>query len=77
MNINNKDVIQSYIMTTAKYDFSADEKRILLRLVETWQYLLEGKELKGKIEEKEDMQKPLIMLIELQQYSEVSRTVVL
>lgn len=48
MNINNKDVIQSYIMTTAKYDFSADEKRILLRLVETWQYLLEGKELKGK-----------------------------
>lgn len=23
MNINNKDVIQSYIMTTAKYDFSA------------------------------------------------------
>ena len=25
MNINNKDVIQSYIMTTAKYDFSADE----------------------------------------------------
>lgn len=50
MNINNKDVIQSYIMTTAKYDFSADEKRILLRLVETWQYLLEGKELKGKID---------------------------
>lgn len=35
MNINNKDIIQSYIMTTAKYDFSADEKRILLRLVET------------------------------------------
>ena len=30
--------------------FSADEKRILLRLVETWQYLLEGKELKGKID---------------------------
>ena len=50
MNINNKDIIQSYIMTTAKYDFSADEKRILLRLVETWQHLLEGKELNGKIE---------------------------
>ena len=49
MNINNKDIIQSYIMTTAKYDFSADEKRILLRLVETWQHLLEGKELNGKI----------------------------
>lgn len=50
MKITNKDVIQSYIMTTAKYDFSADEKRILLRLVETWQFLLEGKELKGRID---------------------------
>jgi len=50
MIINNKDIIQSYIMTTAKYDYSADEKRILLRLVETWQYLLEGRQLKGKID---------------------------
>ena len=50
MKITNKDVIQSYIMTTAKYDFSVDEKRILLRLVETWQYLLEGNKLNCKIE---------------------------
>jgi plasmid replication initiation protein len=50
MKISNKDVIQSYIMTTAKYDFSADEKRILLRLVETWQNLLEGVKLKGRID---------------------------
>jgi plasmid replication initiation protein len=49
MKIRNKDMIQSYIMTVAKYDFSADEKRILLRLVETLQHLVEGKELRGKI----------------------------
>lgn len=47
--IRNRDVIQSYIMTTARYDFSADEKRILLKLVETWQYILEGKKLQGRI----------------------------
>ena len=28
-----KDQIQSYIMTTAKYDFSVYEKRILYRIV--------------------------------------------
>lgn len=37
-------------MTTAKYDYSTDEKRILFRLVETFQHLLEGQKLKGKIE---------------------------
>jgi len=41
----NKDIIQSYILTTAKYDFSAYEKRILYRLVELNQYILEGKKL--------------------------------
>ena len=50
MKITNKDVIQSYIMTTAKYDFSVDEKRILLRLVETWQHFLEGERLNGRID---------------------------
>lgn len=50
MKITNKDIIQSYIMTTAKYDFSVDEKRILLRLVETWQSMIEGEKLKGKID---------------------------
>lgn len=48
--IRNKDVIQSYIMTTARYDFSADEKRILLKLVETWQHILEGQKLSGRVE---------------------------
>lgn len=42
---DNKDVIQSYILTTAKYDFSVYEKRILYRLVELNQHLLEGKKL--------------------------------
>lgn len=45
---NNKDVIQSYIMTTAKYDFSVYEKRILYRIVEMFQWTLEGKKLSGK-----------------------------
>lgn len=43
--IKNKDVIQSYIMSTAKYDYSVYEKRILYRLVEMAQTLLEGKTL--------------------------------
>jgi len=42
---NNRDIIQSYILTTAKYDFSVYEKRILYRLVELNQHLLEGKQL--------------------------------
>lgn len=45
MKIKNKDVIQSYILTTAKYDFNVHEKRILYRLVELAQKDLEGKEL--------------------------------
>lgn len=42
---NNKNVIQSYILTTAKYDFSVYEKRILYRIVEMYQHLLQGKKL--------------------------------
>jgi len=41
----NKDVIQSYILTTAKYDYSVYEKRIIYRLVEMVQHTLEGKKL--------------------------------
>lgn len=40
---NNKDLLQSYIFTTAKYDFSVYEKRILYRQIEIEQQLLEGK----------------------------------
>lgn len=42
MAIVNKDLIQSYIMTTAKYDFSVYEKRIIYRLVEMAQGELQG-----------------------------------
>jgi len=43
--ITNKDIIQSYILTTAKYDFSAYEKRILYRLIELNQYIIEGRKI--------------------------------
>lgn len=46
--VNNKDVLQSYILTTAKYDFSVYEKRILYRIVELLQKHTEGKKLNEK-----------------------------
>ncbi len=42
MDERNKDLIQSYVLTTAKYDFSLTEKRILYRLVELCQFATEG-----------------------------------
>ena len=45
VKITNKDVIQSYLMTVSKYDFSVYEKRILYRRVEAMQCELEGKKL--------------------------------
>lgn len=40
--VRNKDLIQSYILTTAKYDYSVYEKRIIYRLIEIAQGQLEG-----------------------------------
>ncbi len=40
--IKNKDVLQSYIVTTARYDFSVYEKRILYRIVEVLQSKISG-----------------------------------
>jgi len=40
--ISNKDILQSYILTTAKYSYSVYEKRILYRLVEMAQSEIEG-----------------------------------
>lgn len=45
-----REIIQSYILTTARYDFSIDEKRILAKVITSLQPLLEGKHLNGKIE---------------------------
>lgn len=39
---NNTDLIQSYVMTTAKYDFSAQEKRVLYRIIEVLQSNTKG-----------------------------------
>jgi len=46
--IRNKDLLQSYVITTAKYDFSTYEKRIIYRIVELLQYHTEGKKLSEK-----------------------------
>lgn len=40
--IKNKDVLQSYVITTARYDFSVYEKRILYRIIEVLQSKLLG-----------------------------------
>nr|DAR47792.1 MAG TPA: DNA REPLICATION protein [Bacteriophage sp.] len=42
---NNKELVQSYILTTAKYDYNVYEKRILYRIIELMQELTEGKKL--------------------------------
>lgn len=48
MKVSNKELIQSYILTTAKYSYSVNEKRILYRIIELNQDLLEGKQLKER-----------------------------
>jgi plasmid replication initiation protein len=55
MKIKNKDVIQSYVMTTAKYDFNADEKRVLYRIVEVLQAKTQGLKLKYDFSMQEDL----------------------
>lgn len=47
----NREIIQSYIITAARYNFTTDEKRVLSHLVEMMQPLIEGKELVGKVEQ--------------------------
>ncbi|MDR0206818.1 MAG: replication initiation protein [Bacteroidales bacterium] len=43
--IERVNVLQSYILTTARYDFNVYEKRILYRIVEGMQFLLKGEKL--------------------------------
>ena len=55
---NNKrktDIIQSFIITAARYDFSIYEKRILFRIIECFQYLLENKKLDKSFSVKENL----------------------
>ena len=42
------EIIQSYIVTTARYDFNVYEKRTLYRIVEMIQFLLQGKKLNAR-----------------------------
>lgn len=51
----NKDVLQSYIMTTAKYSFSAYEKRVLYRIVEVLQAKTQGLKLNYNYTLQEDL----------------------
>ena len=55
MKISNKDLIQSYIVTSAKYDYSVYEKRILYRLIEMFQGLTKGIKLNEKIKLQQDL----------------------
>ncbi|RRJ86677.1 RepB family plasmid replication initiator protein [Paenimyroides tangerinum] len=55
MRVNNKDLIQSYIITSAKYDYSVYEKRILYRLIELFQHLTKGEKLNEKINVAKDL----------------------
>lgn len=48
---DNRMVIQSYLITTARYDFTIDQKRVLTRIIELLQPLLEGKVLRGRVEQ--------------------------
>lgn len=45
-----REVIQSFLITSARYKFSIYEKRILTKIITSLQPLLEGKHLTGKLE---------------------------
>ena len=44
-NTERIEIIQSYIVTTARYDFNVYEKRVLYRIIEMIQFVLNGKKL--------------------------------
>jgi hypothetical protein len=43
--IENRCIVQSYILSSARYDFSTDEQRILYRIISCFQYLMNGQKL--------------------------------
>lgn len=55
MKITNVEVIQSYLLTSARYDFDVYEKRILYRLVELCQPQLQGQKLNDKFTINQDL----------------------
>lgn len=68
MIINNKEILQSYILTTAKYDYSVYEKRILYRMLEIFQQLTKGAKLNEKIFIQTDLYDVKIFTIPLAQF---------
>lgn len=55
MKVKNKELIQSYVLTSAKYNYTVYEKRILYRLVEIAQCQLEGQKLNDGFTIQEDL----------------------
>lgn len=53
--LTNKELVQSYVVTTAKYDFSIDEKRILYRIIECLQSNLLGNKLNYRYRIQQDL----------------------
>jgi plasmid replication initiation protein len=68
MKINNKDLIQSYILTTARYDYSVYEKRILYRIIEMLQQYTAGIKLNQKYEITESIFKDLDIKMPISAY---------
>lgn len=71
--MENKDLIQSYIFTAAKYNFSVYEQRILVRIVESFQHILEGQKLNKNIEIDEDLWGDFHFTMPLSQFMSNSR----
>lgn len=46
---DSKDIVQSYLITTARYKFTVTEKRIMYRVIESGQDLIDGRKLRGNI----------------------------
>lgn len=68
MKITNKELIQSYVLTTARYDYTVHEKRILYKIVEQLQALLNGVELKGRHPVQEDLFGDRLMTFEISDF---------
>lgn len=68
MKITNKDLIQSYIITTARYDFNTYEKRILYRIVEHMQQYTKGVKLNEKYAINEDLFGDYLLTMDLNSF---------
>lgn len=55
MGETDRDIVQSYIITTARYKFTPTEKRIMYRIIESSQDIVEGRKLHGHIQVQQDM----------------------